>query len=60
MNAQAKKAYIKSPFHCPFCDSKRITNDAYNAELQQQTVSCMDCGQVWNEWLKIVDVTAVK
>ncbi len=45
------KAYLESPNHCPWCQSKSIQGGARNFDSNYASldVSCEDCGQVWQD-----------
>ena len=57
MTPEQKAAYLKSPYHCPYCKSRGIETGIYNGELQRQTIQCNDCGKEWYEWFKIIEIT---
>jgi len=56
MDEKQKADYLKSPYHCPYCNSERIVALGFNAESLGQTVECQDCGRQWTEVFTLTDV----
>ena len=56
MDEQQKAGYLKSPFHCPYCNSDRIVALEFNPESLEQTVECENCGRQWAEVFTLTDV----
>ena len=50
-------AYLKSPYHCPFCSHGNIEALGYDGELQCQLVECEKCDKQWKEWFKMIDIS---
>ncbi len=44
---QIIKDYCKSPYHCPYCNSRDIGVDDYNEGFND--ISCDDCNESWTE-----------
>lgn len=53
-----KRAYLKSPFHCPFCNSTNISSGHTDNEGKViiQPVECFDCKCTWNEVFVLIDI----
>jgi transposase-like protein len=41
--------YLKSPYHCPYCNSDRICALEFETQTLTQTVECPDCGRQWTD-----------
>lgn len=60
----AKRDYLKSPVHCPFCGSEHLEAsglevDDWNEVLAHGHVRCLSCKRAWRDEYKIVDVEEV-
>lgn len=47
----SKAKYLKTPYFCPYCHSKDLSGDSYNAEGNtiDQIVTCGGCGEQWQD-----------
>jgi transcription elongation factor Elf1 len=59
MDEKQKADYLKSPYHCPYCNSDKIVALEFNAETLSQTVECQACGREWKEVFTLTDVEPV-
>jgi transcription elongation factor Elf1 len=58
LTAKQKTAYIKSPLHCPYCNSQDITSGEVDwDEPVGITVTCEHCGK---RWLELREVTGIE
>ncbi len=60
MDEQQKANYLKSPFHCPYCNSDKIVAQEFNGESLGQTVECQACGREWKEVFTLTDVEPIE
>jgi transcription elongation factor Elf1 len=51
-----KAKYLKSPNHCPFCESEDISAWNWDGESSRQDVVCEHCGERWYDIYKLVDI----
>lgn len=58
MTKAAEAAYLKSPFHCPYCKSTNIDADAPDAQEHAIYVTCM-CGDCRRTWVDRYNITSV-
>lgn len=58
---QAKKEYLKSPVHCPFCGSKDISSDSLEADgsTAWARVECQACDNSWRDVYQLINVEEV-
>jgi len=51
MDENQKAAYVKSPYHCPYCNSENIRARDFETyhDTFTQKVECPDCGKQWTE-----------
>lgn len=52
-------AYLKRPYHCPFCQSQNITSDGMSIvedNCASSTVSCLDCDNEWRDVYTLSEV----
>ena len=47
MDQKQKADYLKSPYHCPHCNSGHIEAETFDGELSCQPVVCLACGKQW-------------
>lgn len=54
----AKRNYIDSPRHCPYCESNNLSFGSFEAEETVATsqVSCQDCGRSWTDVYRLKDI----
>ena len=58
LTKEQKESYIKSPYHCPFCNSNNI--EAFPLKFEDDVtgiVKCKDCGKNWEDEYKVVGVS---
>jgi transcription elongation factor Elf1 len=57
---KAKKKYLKSPAHCPFCNSTDIEGQMVQVDSGAcwQPISCVTCKRKWDDIYKLTDVDA--
>ena len=62
LTAKAKKEYIKSPNHCPYCKSDDIEAEPLDGDglCAFSKVKCNDCGESWNDQYKLVGISEVE
>jgi len=62
MTKEQKQAYLKSPNHCPFCNSDNIASESIQADSDIATayVECLSCSKKWNDIFTITDVEEVE
>jgi hypothetical protein len=52
------KNYLKSPNHCPYCNSKNIEADEINYDdTINCDVYCTNCQRTWNEQYEVTNIT---
>jgi len=56
MDQKQKADYLKSPFHCPHCNSRNIEAQPFDAEMSCQPVVCLDCGKEWRDIYTLTDI----
>lgn len=59
LTKKTKKEHVEGAGgSCPYCKSFHIQGDSYDfaAPILRQKVSCIDCGEVWYDVYKLVDV----
>lgn len=62
---KAKREYLKSPVHCPFCGSENLEAsglevDDWDEYLAHFHVQCLSCKKAWRDEYKLVDVEEVE
>jgi transcription elongation factor Elf1 len=60
MDEKEKADYVKSPYHCPYCNSDRIVALEFSTESFTQTVECEHCGKQWTDIYTITDVEPIE
>jgi transcription elongation factor Elf1 len=58
MTEQQEADYIRSPYHCPYCNSRDILPLELDTESFTQTVQCAGCGKQWTEVYGVTDIEA--
>jgi len=60
MTKKEKKAYLEDYNRCPKCHSQYIISHALEADggTAWANVECSDCGAVWKDVYKLVDVAS--
>ncbi len=56
MDQKQKADYLKSPYHCPHCNSGHIEAETFDGELSCQPVVCLACGKQWTDICTLTDV----
>ena len=58
IDPEKKKKYLKTPYHCPFCNSRSIEGDQYDGDFNQvwQKVHCNHCHADWTDVYTLTDV----
>jgi transcription elongation factor Elf1 len=56
MDGKQKADYLQSPYHCPYCNSKDIEAQPFDAEMSRQPVVCLACGEQWTDIYTLTDV----
>jgi transcription elongation factor Elf1 len=56
MDEKRKADYLKSPNHCPWCNSEKIMADTFDAEKPGQLVECQNCGREWYDIYTLTDI----
>ena len=51
LTAEQQDAYVKDPFHCPFCGSSKVLAGDRTSDGRHvwQNVDCEDCQAFWTE-----------
>lgn len=62
MTKQQRAKYLKSPNHCPKCNSKNISGGSFEADddYAYRDVTCDDCGYEFRDIYTLADVEEVK
>lgn len=56
LTQEAISKYLKSPYHCPFCESDNITALEWEPEQSGQIVECNACGKRWWDVYQLVTI----
>ncbi len=56
MDQKQKADYLKSPYHCPHCNSGHIEAETFDGEMSCQPVVCLACGRQWTGIYILTDV----
>lgn len=57
MDKKQRIDYLKSPYHCPYCNSDRISALEFDTQSFTQTVECPDCGR---QWIDLYSLTGIE
>lgn len=57
MNPEQQAAYLKDPYHCPYCHSEYITAHEFKTDSMTQEVECLVCEKQWTD---VFTLTAVE
>jgi len=62
LTAESKRAYIESPFHCPFCNHFGVAASGrdYDGHDIHQRVDCPACGKSWWDVYRVVDMMGME
>ena len=62
MTEEQKKAYLKAPHLCPYCQSADIDagDRTHNGEWIDMEVQCQSCKRMWRDIYTLTDVEEIE